>query len=104
MQIRFLSFKGCPHSDAALALLRESLRELRISDDPDLIEINDMESAAANRFLGSPTIQIDGKDIEKDRQTSAPALGCRLYKTLTGTSGVPPKAMIVAALKYHLLR
>jgi hypothetical protein len=45
-------------------------------------------------FPGSPTIRVDGEDVEPD-QTSAPGLKCRLYASL---SGVPSEEMLRLAV------
>jgi glutaredoxin len=102
VEIKFLYFSGCPHSEKALALVREVLAELHIQDYPRSIEIDNESDALANRFLGSPTIQINGKDIETSRKVDSPLFGCRIYKTASGLTGVPPKEMILAAVKEAL--
>lgn len=102
MKIRFLYFKGCPHSEPALRLLKEVLREMNIEEKIEIIEINSEEEAKKYNFLGSPTIQINGLDIEKERRNDPPVLGCRMYKTKAGYSGIPPKEMIKKALEEAL--
>jgi hypothetical protein len=51
------------------------------------------------RFLGSPTIRVNGRDVEPgadDRETFV--LACRVYRTEAGISGQPLDAWIRAAL------
>jgi len=53
------------------------------------------ESAERLRFLGSPTIRVDGKDIEPAaRGRTHFGMSCRMY----GSSGVPPRELVEAAL------
>lgn len=99
MKVRFLYFKGCPHAEPALNLLKEVLKEKGIKEEIEIIEINSKEDAEKYHFLGSPTIQINGLDIEKERRNDLPAMGCRVYKTKDGYSGVPPKEMIEKAIE-----
>ncbi len=58
-------------------------------------EVRNDEDARRLRFLGSPTIRVDGVDIEPgaDERTDY-AMSCRLY----GRSGLPSREMIEAAL------
>lgn len=62
-------------------------------------EIASDEEAIRRAFLGSPSIQIDGLDIEKDRRKDPPYFGCRLYQTARGSRGIPPLAMIIEAIR-----
>ncbi len=52
------------------------------------------EGARIKDFLGSPSVRIDGIDVE-GRLTDAPGMACRVYK---GGKGAPPEWMIEAAL------
>ncbi len=56
--------------------------------------------AAAHRSPGSPTIRVDGRDIDptyEDAGDYTPP--CRLYRTPNGLEGVPPRQLIEAALR-----
>ncbi|MGC9052698.1 MAG: hypothetical protein ACP5KS_02305 [Candidatus Hydrogenedens sp.] len=64
----------------------------------EIIDVPDIDTAIREHFLGSPTIQINGLDIEPSRQNDPPCHGCRLYRTPEGTSGIPPKELIRSAL------
>lgn len=99
MKIRFLYFESCPNSKTALNLLKKVLKEKRIEEEIEIIEIKSEEDARKYHFLGSPTIQINGMDIERERREEMPVFGCRIYKTKNGHSGVPPEDMIIKALE-----
>ncbi len=99
MQIRLLIFKGCPSGPKAEQVLKEVLEEEGIKDPIEIIDVPDMETAIREHFLGSPTIQINGRDIEESRQHDAPCYGCRIYRTPEGDSGVPPKELIRSAIR-----
>ena len=101
MNIRFLYFEGCPNSESALRLLRSVLDEESVADPVEIVEVTDEVRAEQKRFLGSPSIQINGTDIETDRANDTPFFGCRIYRTEQGVSGVPPESMIRAAVKRH---
>lgn len=99
MNICFLYFKGCPNSQNALDLLKEILKEKNIDEEIKIVEIKSEENTKKYRFLGSPTIQINSLDIEKERRNDPPVFGCRIYKTKDGYSGIPPKEMIIRAME-----
>ena len=99
MNIRFLYFEGCPNSESALRLLRSVLDEESVADPVEIVEVTDDVQAEQERFLGSPSIQINGTDIETDRANDTPLFGCRIYRTEQGVSGVPPESMIRAAVR-----
>ncbi|MEO0096358.1 MAG: DUF2703 domain-containing protein [candidate division WOR-3 bacterium] len=99
MRIRFLYFKDCPNAEPALRLLKKVLKEMKINEEVETIEIKSEKDAKRYNFLGSPSIQINGIDIEKERKNDPPMFGCRVYKTPDGYSGVPPAELIVKAIK-----
>ncbi len=96
MRIRVLYIDDCPNYEPAVELVRRTAEELGVVTDIEFVYIDSTESARANRFLGSPTIQVEGVDIDpaaRDREHFG--VSCRRY----GNSGVPPREMIVNALK-----
>jgi len=95
IKIRFLYFENCPNAEPALKLLKETLDEMKVEAEIEIIDIKTLEEAEKYNFLGSPTIQINGVDIEKKRRGEKAVMGCRVY----GNSGVPPKELIVEAIK-----
>jgi hypothetical protein len=74
-------------------------RELGIELDLELIAVTDEDSARRLRFLGSPTVRVDGQDIEPAaRDRTGAALSCRIYQTEYGASGFPDPELLRAAL------
>lgn len=93
MQVKVLVFEGCPHAGEAMALVREVVGRLAPGASVDRIEIDTPEKAAALGFLGSPSVRVNGEDIER-RSTSQGSLCCRTY----AGEGVPPEWMLEAAI------
>lgn len=89
-RVELLYLAGCPHWQAARELIIETSRALAIESDLHLIEITNQQDAHRLRFPGSPTVRIDGHDIEPGADVE-PALSCRLYQTEQGTSGRPDR-------------
>jgi hypothetical protein len=58
------------------------------------------DHAKSLEFLGSPTIRINGRDIDEKAQGQRDfGLRCRVYESEEGFRGVPPKEMILKALQ-----
>ncbi len=96
MRIEVLYFEGCPHHQTTVELVHEVVAELGVGADVHEVEVRDDEDAARLRFLGSPSVRVDGVDIEPGARDDAQfGLACRMYQG----SGVPPKPLLVAALE-----
>jgi hypothetical protein len=95
MRVEILYFEGCPNHPPTVELVRRAIDECGVSAQLEEVEVRDQADAGRLRFLGSPTVRVDGADIEPDAdERSAYAVGCRLY----GDSGVPPRDLVVSAL------
>ena len=100
MKIELLHIADCPNIDAVRRLLKEALRELGLPEAISEIEVCDSAQAEALAFPGSPTVRVDGKDVE----TTFPAQGgyglaCRTY-VIDGTrQGVPSQEIISKAIR-----
>ena len=95
MRIEFLHTPHCPNAAAARELLESILRERGIADSVEEVIVGTLDEAEQVGFLGSPSIRIDGVDLESNStEIKSPVLGCRLYE---GT-GVVSRALIETAL------
>ena len=66
----------------------------------DLQEVHTHEQAEALRFPGSPTIRVDGRDVDPVGAEAPPALACRIYRLPDGrVSPVPSREQLEEALK-----
>jgi arsenate reductase len=92
-RIEVLVFEGCPHAEPALELARRVADRLLPSAQVERVEVDTEEKAAALGFLGSPSVRIDGLDVE-GKTTTHGALCCRTYE---GGTGVPPEWIVEAA-------
>jgi hypothetical protein len=68
MRIEVLYFDSCPNHEALLPRLHGLLAQAGISQEIDLRRITDDEAAQRERFLGSPTVRVNGRDVEPDAQ------------------------------------
>ena len=98
-RVEILYFEGCPNHEAARALVEHVAAELQIEPDIALVQVPDADAAARLRFLGSPTVRVDERDVEPGaEQRSDFALSCRVYRTERRFSGQPDTGWIRAAL------
>lgn len=96
MKIEVLFFEGCPNHRRAVELAKSVAADLVADARLEEVEVRDPDDAERRRFLGSPTIRVDGEDIEPDaRSRTDYAMSCRLYRG----SGVPPRELIEAAVR-----
>ena len=99
MKIELFYWEGCPSHPEALDALREILRERGISDEVELREVRTDEDAEALGFPGSPTIRIDGRDVDPAGATEPPSLSCRIYHLPDGRiSPIPSREQLEEAL------
>jgi hypothetical protein len=98
--IELLYFEGCPSAAETEVLLRRVLAEEARMAPLTKIAVATPDQAVATRFLGSPSVRVNGRDIEPARADEpGGALSCRIYQTESGGSGVPPVALLRAAVQ-----
>jgi hypothetical protein len=99
MEIEFLYWKGCPSHPEARELLDSVLAERELDVRVNVREVRTQAEAEELRFPGSPTIRVDGRDVDPDGASARPALNCRIYrKPDGGPSPVPTRQQLEAAL------
>ena len=99
MRIELLWFDDCPNHQVAEDLLREVLDDLHAEATVVRIEVPDEETGNRVCFPGSPTIRVEGQDVEpgwEECEDCTPR--CRVDLTPEGLRGVPPRAWIEAAV------
>ena len=99
MQVRFLYSEACPSHDEALNRLRKVLDEEGVDGEIEVTKVETFEEAAQQRYPGSPTILINGYDIDPIRNPKyAPT--CRAYHLEDGRiSPLPSVSMIRKAVR-----
>jgi hypothetical protein len=55
----------------------------------ELIEISNLNQAEQHGFVGSPTIRVNGRDVDAPTVTAVASLSCRHHETGRGRSAVP---------------
>jgi hypothetical protein len=103
VHVELLFWDGCPSYPQALADLRAAMAELGL--DPDGVEVREIDTdagAEGERFVGSPTIRVDGADIV-DPGDEPVGLACRVYYRRDGrVDAVPDPEDVRDALRRAL--
>ncbi len=101
MKLELLYFDGCRSHEALLPRLRDLLPRVGAGQEAiQLRRVESPEAAERQRFLGSPTVRIDGVDIDPTAgERTDFGLKCRLYRTDAGLEHVPPDDWISTALE-----
>jgi hypothetical protein len=98
-RVEILYFDGCPNYHVTRELVERVAAEFALPAQPELIEVPSGEAARTMRFLGSPTVRVDGRDVEPgavDRTEYVRA--CRVYRGAHGFSGQPDEGWVREAL------
>lgn len=99
VRIELLRTEACPNAEAYLPRLRELAEAAGITGSVEVRVIEDPEQAQHEHFLGSPTVRINGRDVDPgadDRQDYG--LSCRLYPGSDGLHGTPPDEWVLAGV------
>lgn len=99
LHIQFLFWEDCPSHPEAWQRLQQVLADLGVTAEVERIEVRTDAEAEALAFRGSPTLRVNGADIDP-RAAELPArLTCRLYRTDEGRpSPLPPESLIRRAV------
>lgn len=100
MKIEFFFFAGCPSHGPALERLNGVLDSLALPRGVVVREVTTEEQARELGFIGSPTIRVDGEDIDPPGlEGEPPGLSCRIYRLEDGRiSPLPSESMIRRAI------
>lgn len=99
MRIELLYYPECPSHERALELIQQALRDEGQQAEINIIRIETQEQADAYHFIGSPTIRINGRELQP--QPNLPyRLTCRTFVHEDGRlSPVPSLTMLREAIR-----
>ncbi len=95
MTVEIFYFEGCPNHKPVSQRVRSVIQEEGLSAEVNEIEVPSEAAAKEVGFLGSPTVRVNGLDIEPaSRDAKQIGFACRCYP-----GGLPATEMIRAALR-----
>jgi len=74
IRVQILYSEGCQHTHPTLSLVRSIAKDMKLDIDLEMIPIESESQAKVLDFIGSPTVRINGKDVDSEtntRETSA---------------------------------
>lgn len=99
VRVAFLFYEDCPSHELALERLREVLDEEDVDAEVEVVKVDSEEQAQERYFVGSPTILLNGQDIDPPPPDSYYTLTCRAYRLEDGRiSPLPSRGMIRRAI------
>jgi hypothetical protein len=99
VRVSFLYSENCPSHDEALIRLRKCVKSEGVEADIEIVKVETIEDAQRLKFVGSPTIMVNGRDIDPPT-TSYHDLTCRAYRLEDGRiSPLPSETMIRKAIR-----
>lgn len=99
VDVELLYWDGCPSYPEARELLAEVLAARGVEAEIRMREVTTDAEAETLGFLGSPTILIDGRDVDRAGVGARPSLSCRVYYLPDGrVSPIPSREDLEAAL------
>ena len=103
MKVQLLYIVGCPNHLPALSRLKTEMADEGLHLEVEEVEVLNESTAKSLLFPGSPTIRVNGADIEAGSDANTGTYACRVYRDKdTGQiSGLPPGEMIRNALRQH---
>lgn len=101
LRVEILTFEGCPNATTARDRVREALKAEHLTDARvEEIDVPNPEAARTIRFLGSPTVRVNGEDVDPSAKAgSGYDLMCRIYATDGRLEGAPSVELIRKALR-----
>jgi hypothetical protein len=98
IQVEVLYFTGCPNHDGLADRIEQLLTDHQLPARVVEVRVDTDNDAQRLAFIGSPTVRINGTDVEPAAATRHRyGLQCRLYRTTSGLRGTPPDNWILHA-------
>ncbi len=94
IDIEILYFEDCPNYNKAIEEVKDALKEVNVTVPLKLTKVSE-EDFQEYPFFGSPTILINGRDLEGRVNKT---FGCRLYNYNNKYFGFPPRDMLIDKL------
>jgi thymidylate synthase len=100
MKIELYYFDECSSYKKAVENLEEALRLEGLEQDIEMVAVASEADAQVKRLIGSPSIRIDGVDLEgPEADDQGYGYGCRIYSENGGSAGWPSVERVRSALR-----
>lgn len=97
--VEILFFDGCPGHAVVADVVERIIRDASLDVEVRHVEIADDNAAKELRFLGSPTVRVDGRDVDPEADGRSDfAMQCRVYSVNGKLRNAPAREWIERAL------
>jgi hypothetical protein len=98
VRIEILAREDCPNRGMALVVVERVADEIGIPAEIEIVEMESDSDAEKFRVLGSPTVLVDGRDVDPDPTVWEYSADDRIYRGDRGPVGWPDPEWIRGAL------
>ena len=98
MKIEVLYISDCPNHAPTIERVKQVLASESLSFPVDEVLVSNESEANALQFLGSPSVRVNGKDVEPI-ENAMPRLSCRIYDDFTGVPSQESVRRAISAAK-----
>jgi hypothetical protein len=98
VRIEILAREDCPNRGMAITVVERVVDETGVPAEIEIVEVADDDDAEEHRVLGSPTVFVDGRDVDPEPLYEEFSADDRIYRTHRGPSGWPEAEWIRDAL------
>lgn len=96
--IELLVNEGCGEMEKIKQTIGQALSELGLKESIGVKMIRTYGEARKERFIGSPTVRVDGIDVDHENTLNFSENACRTYFLNGEFHSYPPKDMIKEAI------
>jgi hypothetical protein len=94
VKVEIQYFEGCPNSDVMIENVKEAIKQINTQIEFETILLDTPEKAEKYKFRGSPTVLINGIDLEGLPEPTIGNLACRFY-----SNGIPSVESTINSIK-----
>ncbi len=99
VRIEILAREDCPNRGMAISVVERVVDETGVPAEIAVVDVTSEDEAYALRLPGSPTVLVDGRDVDPGPTAAAEfSLDDRMYRTQRGLSGWPEPQWVRDAL------
>ena len=98
IRIEILARNDCDSRGMAISVVERVVAETGVPVELEVIEVQTLAQAKTLQFLGSPTVRVDGQDVDRQPSGADVSLGDRVYRTAKGLAGWPDEQWVREAI------
>ena len=99
VRIEILARADCDSRGMAISVVERAVEEIGVPADVEIIEVKTLAQAKKLLFPGSPTVRVDGRDVDRQPNGGGDvSLGNRIYRTERGLAGWPDEQWVREAI------